>query len=137
MRGSPLLRALVALFVVALAGVPVWKLTHPQPAEATQTVAAPSVLEIPIHLTFSTAPRRAEVLHLGKVLWRRDSPGIDVTANIALAFPKEGVDLGVKVGWPPGAPESAVRIRLTDPDHDTHEKTVWGSDELDEVVTFP
>ena len=136
MRGSPLLRALIAFVFIALAGVPLWKLTH-----ADATVAAPARVDavavpVGLRLTFSAAPENFSVSHLGKVVWAGASHGTDESHDLALPFPKEGVDLVVKVKWR-GDAEGAVRLRLTDPDGNGHDKTIWGRGEMEEVVTFP
>ena len=139
MKGSPLLRALIAFVCIALAGVPLWKLTR-----ADATVAAPARAEmasanVSLRLTFSAPPESFTISHLGKVVWTERSNGFHTTYeshDLALPFPKEGVDLVVKVAWP-GDAEAAVRLRLTDPDGNEHDKTVWGRGETEEVVTFP
>ena len=127
---------MLAFVAIALMGVPLWKLTR-----AGQAIAAPAQVDaaaaqIPMRLTFSTAPQSFAISHLGKVIWADGTQGTDGAKNVALAYPKEGVDLQVKVVWPTDA-EGAVRVRLTDPDGSEHDKTVWGRGEMEEVVTFP
>ena len=136
MKGSPLLRAVLAFAAIALMGVPLWKLTR-----GGEAVAAPAQVElaaapIPMRLTFSIAPRSFAISHLGKLVWADETQGTDVTKTLALVYPKEGVDLEVKVLWPSEA-DGAVRVRLTDPDGSEHDKTVWGRGEMEEIVTFP
>ena len=139
MKGSPLLRAFVAFALIALAGVPLWKLTR-----ADATVAAPAQVEagavpVSLRLTFSAVPESFAISHLGKVVWADGSNKSHTTYEsdkLALPFPKEGVDLVVKVAWP-GDAEGAVRLRLTDPDGNEHDKTIWGHGAMEEVVTFP
>ena len=138
MKGSPLLRALLAFLAIAMAGVPLWRLTR----AGTATAAPPPAVErvaaqIPLRLTFSTAPRSFVIFHLGAVLWSGGTDGTDATKIVALPFPKEGVDLLLKVAWPTDAGDAAARIRLTDPDGNEHDKTIWGRGEIAEVVTFP
>ena len=139
MKGSPLLRACIAFLLIALAGIPLWKLTR-----ADATVAAPAKAEtvaagVSLRLTFSAPPENFTISHLGKVVWEDRSHGSHTTYEsheLALPFPKEGVDLVVKVKWP-GEAEGALRLRLTDPDGNEHDKTIWGRGEMEEAVTFP
>ena len=139
MKGSPLLRALIAFVLIALAGLPLWKLTRTRSA-IEDTVRADEVsLPVRLRLTFSAPPGSFAISHLGKVVWENKSHGSHTTHesdDLALAFPKEGVDLVVKVQWP-GDTEGALRLRLTDPDGNEHDKTIWGRSEMEEVVTFP
>ena len=136
MKGSPLLRALLAFVAIALTGVPLLKVTRAGSAVAAPVRAEAVVAQIPLRLTFSIAPQSFSISHLGAVVWADGTHGTDVTKTLALAYPKEGVDLQVKVKWPADA-EAAVRMRLTDPDGNEHDKTVWGRGEMEEVVTFP
>ena len=136
MKGSPLLRALLAFFGIAAMGVPLWKVTRAGNAMAAPAKVEAVIAKIAIRLTFSVAPRSFAVVHLGKVVWASGTDRTDVTNAFALAYPKEGVDLQVKVAWPADA-EGAVRVRLTDPDGNEHDKTLWGRGEMEEMVTFP
>ena len=136
MKGSPLLRALIAFAFIALAGVPLWKLTTVDGAVAAPAQAEAGAVPVSLRLTFSAAPESFAISHLGKVVWADTSNKSDTTLDLALPFPKEGVDLVVKVAWP-GDKEGALRIRLTDPDGDEHDKTIWGRGKMEEVITFP
>ena len=136
MKGSPLLRAMLAFFTIALAGVPLWKLTRAGVAVAAPARTETAAARVPLRLTFSIAPQSFAISHLGAVVWADGTQGTDVTNTLALTYPKEGVDLKVKVTWPTDA-AAALRVRLTDPDGTQHDKTVWGRGEMEEVVTFP
>jgi hypothetical protein len=137
MKGSPLLRALLAFVAIAMMGVPLLKVTRAGNAAPAPVSTEAAVAQIPLRLTFSTVPRSFAILHLGSVVWTDVTPATDVTKTVALAYPKEGVDLQVKVAWPADAGEAAVRVRLTDPDGNEHDKTVWGRGDVEDVVTFP
>ena len=136
MKGSPLLRALIAFALIALAGIPLWKLTTVDGAMAAPVQADTAAAQVTLRLTFSTPPENFAISHLGKVVWAGVPHGTDESRDLALPFPKEGVDLVVKVKWP-GEAEGALRLRLTDPDGNEHDKTIWGGGEMEEVVTFP
>lgn len=139
MKGSPLLRALIAFALIALAGVPLWKLTHAEATAMAPAQADVAAAKITLRLTFSAAPESFTISHLGKVVWENganSSHSTEESRELALAFPKEGVDLVVKVAWP-GDVEGALRLRLTDPDGNEHDKTIWGRGAMEEVVTFP
>ena len=128
---------MIAFAVIAMAGIPLWRLTRGGNAVAALPTAGAVVAQIPMRLTFSVAPRSFAISHLGAVVWAEATPGTDGTKTVPLVYPKEGVDLQVKVAWPADAGEAAVRVRLTDPDGNEHDKTVWGRGEMEEVVTFP
>ena len=140
MRGSPLARALLAFFVIALLGWPLWQLTRsdeavaaPAPKAAVATIKK----AIRLHLTFTTVPKSVTVEHLGEEVWKVTAAEADMEKEFPLDYPAEGVDLQFHIEWPEDAPLAAMRVRLTDPAGDTHDKSVWGKGAVDEVVTFP
>ena len=137
MKGSPLLRALVAFALIALAGVPLWKLTTVDGAVAAPVEVAATAAKIVLQLTFSTPPNSFGVLHLNKPVWSQASPDLHVEKEVELSFPDEGVDLQFRVSWPADLAYGAMRVRLSDPKGVEHEKTVWGQGDMVEIVTFP
>lgn len=140
MRGSPLVRALLAFFVIALLGIPLWRLTRPEEviaAVAPKVVAPVAVKAIHLHLTFTAVPKKFTVSNLDKVVWEAATPEAEMEQDVSMAYPPEGVDLQFHIEWPEDGPLSAMRVQLTDPAGDTHEKSVWGKGVDDEVVTFP
>ena len=138
MRGSPLLRALVAFVAFAVLGWPLWKITH-RTARALPSPEELSVPAKPIQLAFAFtfSPRAIEVLHLGKKLWNATNPGATADCLIELPWPKEGIDLQFQIDWPADAPLAAARIQLTDPEGNEHVKSIWSRGPANEVFTFP
>ena len=142
MRGSPLLRALLAFIIIGLMGWPLWQLTRPQEVLASTPAPKPAATvattkAIGLHLTFSTVPKSFVIRHLDKEVWKVTAPGADMEQQVTLDYPDEGVDLQFHIEWPDDAPLAALRVQLTDPAGDQHEKSVWGKGVVDEVVTFP
>ncbi len=138
MRGSPLLRALVAFVVLLFLAWPLWRLTHAEARLALPESApiSPTRSDIRLQLTFSAPATDLKVMHLGNEVWIDPAPKGMVERTLAIPYPKEGIDLEVKCKWLAGKP-SAVRVRLTEPRGVEHVKTIWGTGEIDEVVTFP
>ncbi len=136
MRGSPLIRALAALLLMLSLAFPLHRLLR---AEAT-TAAPVAKVEAPkaLHLQvdFTTAPKSFRVLSLGKELWREGAPQLEVSREVTLAFPPDGVDLQFECNWPEEV-RAAARVRLTAPDGAEHEKVIWGQGATTEVLTFP
>ncbi len=141
MRGSPLFRAALAFFIILSLGYPLWRMTGSEPAVPVQT-AAPARAEagpqkIHLQLTFTLPASSFKVLYLGKEIWSESAPGADLEKDLEVAYPKEGIDLHFQIAWPDDAPLAAVRVRLTDPSGETHEKSLWEKGPADEVLTFP
>lgn len=139
MRGSPLLRALLAFLLIASLGWPLWHLTHAAEIATTPEIATPdgSKKAIGLQLTFTQSPKSFTIRHLETDVWAEPAPQISMEREISMSFPDSGVDLVVHIEWPDGAPLAAARIRLTDPAGDVHEKSVWGLGTVDEALTFP
>ena len=70
MRGSPLLRALLAFLAILALGWPLVRLTTTAdgPREQPRVVAAVEQ-EIGLGLTFTLVPKSVKVLHLGQEVW--------------------------------------------------------------------
>ncbi len=141
MRGSPVLHALL-VFVALLALAPLlWRITQP---DASARVVGGNPTPEPVRksdvegrLSFSTAASRVTIQHLGKDVWSKASPAAEENFSLEIPWPKEGVELRVVVAWPDGTRSAAMRVRLTSPDGNEHDRTVWGDTAADEVLTFP
>ncbi len=139
MRGSPLLRAAIAFFVLLALGFPLWRLTRAsetsdEPARPTPVAEAKA---IHLQLDFTLAPKKVQVLYLGKEIWSETCPAAGMERDLSLVYPDQGVDLQFHVEWPEEAPLAAMRAKLTDPAGDTHDKSLWGTGPTDDVLTFP
>lgn len=140
MRGSPLLRAALVFVALLALGPLLWKLTRADavpPAPKHAIVQPSAAARVAIVLTFSTPAKKAAILHLGKEIWNKAQPGIEEAAAIELPWPKEGVELRAIVEWPEGTPTAAMRVKLTDPAGNEHDRSVWGHGSADEVLVFP
>jgi hypothetical protein len=138
MRGSPLLRALLAFLAILALGWPLRELTGT--ASATRVPPKPAAAEeqgIGLRLECTVVPKSVKVLHLGELVWSEASPTAVMDHPLKFAYPEEGVDLQFQIEWPPDAPLAAVRVTLTDPAGDTYTKSIWGQGSADEVLTFP
>lgn len=139
MRGSPLLRALVVFLVLLALGPLLWKLTRADavaPATEPAAVQPAAPAHVGIVLTFSTAAKKVALLHLGKEVWSKAQPEVEEETTIDLPWPKEGIELRVLVDWPEGTASAAMRVKLTDPSGNEHDRSVWGRGSADEVLGF-
>jgi hypothetical protein len=139
MRGSPLVRAAIAFFVLLALGIPLWRLTHAAEPSQAQKPAAPAAEAKAIHLQldFTLPPKKIQVLYLGKEVWSENAPAAEIERDIPLVYPDQGVDLQFHIEWPDDASLAAMRAKLTDPAGDIHEKSLWGKGIVDDVLTFP
>ncbi len=136
MRGSPLLRALAALLIMLSLAVPLRRMLR---ADQVAPIAAPeaeAAEKVRLQIDFTAPPSELRVLTLGQELWRARLPGDQVSRELALAFPEEGIDLQFECNWPNDL-RAAARVRLTDPQGAAHEKVIWGQGPTTAVLTFP
>jgi hypothetical protein len=136
--GSPLLRAVVTLAILLLLLVPLRSFTtaRSQPV-ALAPAATPEPAETAhLEITSTQAPFHYVVEHLGKPVWQGDSPDADVTTDLQLPIPKEGIDLLLKVTWPGSGP-AAAKLTLAHGDNDPVAQTVWGDGNASAVLTYP
>ena len=136
MRGSPLIRAACIVAILLLATIPLWKLTHKAESAPFVDAAPATKASVQIALAFAHEPSEFQILHLGKIIWEEKSPGAMMQKNLAMEFPKEGIDLEIKAAWPAATPLTAVRVSVTPGSGAAIEKTAWGNGALDEVLAF-
>ena len=141
MHGSPILRTIVVLLVLLLAGIPMYRMTHEVAGVSVIPPAAAGAAHAStVHLgvAFAQKPVRFEVLYLGKPIWAEEPvTALAETRDLTMQYPKEGVDLEYKVLWPPGTPLTAARLSAGADDAEPVEKTLWGSGQVDDVLSFP
>ena len=139
MRGSPLLRALIAFLAILALGYPLRRLT----GGGNVSTAAPVAIgkeaksEIKLQLTFTTPSKKFSVRHLGREVWTGESVEGTAERALTISYPAEGVELQLAADFPDGAPLAAVRCVLIDPQGDEHQKSCWGTGHIDEVIAFP
>ena len=137
MRGSPLLRAVVALAALLLLLAPLHSFTTARAQKPAAVTAAPAP-ETPAHLEIvsTKSPFEFSVAHLGKVIWHGSSAAESTATDLRLPIPKEGIDLALKISWRGGG-AAAAKLILTHDDGDPAERTLWGDGGAEDVLTFP
>src|ERR1700722_3167673 len=128
MRGSPFIRLLAILAVMALMGIPLRQLTTRRVAAAAPAPAQPQA-ESAVHLevTATSGPFEFVVKNLGNVIWKGETDGKPVTQDVKLPLPPEGIELGLE-GEFKGAPlPAAVKLAVTPENGSTLEKVVWAN----------
>lgn len=138
MRGSPLIRGLLAFLFILLLGIPIWKLTGesaPRLVAAPVSVPPAQKATVGLRLSFTATPSTVKVLHLGQEIWSAMTPAQEVEQQLQLEYPEEGVDLQFDVEWPNDS-LSAIKVVLTDPEGNQHERSLWGQGSISEVLTF-
>jgi hypothetical protein len=141
MRGSPLIRALIALIILLALGFPLHRLLQataaPEPAPAAAATPAPEKgAKVQLQVSFTTPPAESRLLSLGELVWKASAPSQSIEHELTLAFPKEGVDLQCEADWP-ASTRAAAQVKLTDPDGADHVKYLWGEGPTSDVLTFP
>lgn len=136
MRGSPIFRALIALCALLSLGWPLHRLLQADEGAAPEPVQ--QIVEkkrVHLQVSFTEAPVSMRVLSLGEKVWEEAKPAVTAEHDLAMAFPKEGVDLQFELAWPEGT-RGAAKVVLTDPDGGEHTEYVWGTGSTSDVLTF-
>ena len=136
MRGSPLIRALLVLIVLATLLVPLRRLTSQQRPLRAQPPLSHSVPKKPLHLelTCTTSPFKYQITNSGQTVWSGSETGATAQTDLNLEFPPEGVDLVMDVAWNEKRP-TAVRLVVKPSDDEATSQTAWGTTSVSEVVT--
>jgi hypothetical protein len=137
MRGSPLARAIMTVIALLALLLPLRQLTSHQSSTVLPPPDQVSTARQKLHLelTSTTVPFKFQVTHGGKPIWSGASTATTVATDTELRFPPEGIDLVLEVSWSEDQ-ETAVRLALTPEGSDTIAKTVWGTMNTSEVLTF-
>lgn len=136
MLGSPLVRAAVALAVLLLLLVPLRSFTAARPPVVAAVAAATPETMAHLEVVSTKWPFTFSVGYLGKPIWHGTSDGPSVANDVKLPIPKEGIDLSMDVGWT-GAETAAAKLTLSHDDNEPAERTVWGSGQASDILTFP
>ena len=140
MHGSPLLRTVTVILLLLVAAIPLWRMTHEAAAASVIPVASAPEAQSVVHLAvaFAQKPLRFEISYLGKPVWQSDLvTSLTAEKDLVMTYPKEGVDLEYEVVWPPGTPLCAARLSVAANDAEPVEKTLWGTTQIDDVLSFP
>lgn len=129
--------------VLLAVSLPLWRLTHAsaqsaRPAATGQTASPEGAVQVHLAVAFTQKPVRFEIDWLGKPIWEEEAvQGATQEKTVAMAYPKEGIDLEYKVQWPAGTPLAAARLTVAAGDTEPLSKTVWGATQADDVLSFP
>ena len=139
MRGSPLVRAILAVIVLLALMVPLRTLTSRRSEAATplQQAAQGSTAKkrFRLELTSTTVPFKYQITSGGETIWSGESNSTTVATDAELKFPPEGVDLVVDASWTENK-QTAVRLALIPQDSAVMAQTMWGTTSVSEVLTF-
>lgn len=139
------MRALGVLCVLLALGWGLRAVTHPPAEEDIITAgktpsgsdaAAARKVSVPVQVTFSAPAKKAELRHLGNVVWSAEAPPTTQKLVLQMPFPPEGIELAARVEWV-GSGLGAVRVQLTAPDGTELDRTAWGEAVLETILPFP
>lgn len=137
MEGRPWLRILLVLIGFSLLGIPVWSLTRGKPEIKVAEKAPATAGAFRVSLTFAEAPADFTVSYLGKPLFSGHGPEREFSGDWQVGIPKEGADLLLTANWTDGAPQTAVRVVVTQGNDTFADQTVWGQGNIVDTVTVP
>jgi hypothetical protein len=139
MRGSPLVRVILVVMALLALLVPLRILTGRLNETATPNAqaaqGAAGKRRFHMELTSTTVPFKYQVTSGGEKIWSGESNSTTVATDTELKFPPEGIDLVVDASWAQEK-QTAVRLALIPEDSDVMAKTVWGTTNVSEVLTF-
>jgi len=138
-RGSPILRTLLTALCLALAALPLWRMTHSRTAPVAD-VPGTTVAETPVTVPFQlqlSAPAKRVVLRdeADKVLWESATA---VEGMVEATWPRLPRNIQIQVDWvTPGAPRYFAKLRLDPPGSETVTHVFDASSDLDDLWELP
>ncbi|MBV8900645.1 MAG: hypothetical protein JOY92_11110 [Verrucomicrobia bacterium] len=135
MRGAPLVEALVALVALLSLAVPIRDLTLRSRSKLAPVIQAAPAKSVRLELVGTAPSFEFNVSYLGQALWSGTGHQSPSHADFQLPLPKEGIDLEVSARFP-DSNLHALRLTVSTGDGVGIERSAWGTDALDEVLTF-
>ncbi|MBW0000208.1 MAG: hypothetical protein JO015_13990 [Verrucomicrobia bacterium] len=135
MRGAPLIEALVALGALLLLALPIRELTARSRSKPAPAVQAAPDRSVRLEITGTASAFEFNVSYLGREIWSGTGHQAPSHADFKLPVPKEGIDLEVSARFP-DASLHALRLTFSTGDGIGIERSAWGTDTLDEVLTY-
>jgi len=134
MRGSPILRFLAIGAFLALAGIPIWSLTHREKPPAALSAAPQSGNhEVEISVT-SSREAMVTLSYAGQTVLQ--SPGPTATLSGRVTLPVDGADLIVHASWQDTSAPNAVRVTARCDGAPLGDATFWGESSVEDVLTI-
>lgn len=139
MRGSPILRTLLTALCLALAALPLWRMTHTRPvpvAGIPDVSATETAVTVPFQLQLSAAAKRVVLRdEADKVLWESSAA---VDGMVEATWPRLPRNVQLQVDWvTPGAPRYFAKLRLDPPGRETLTHVFDASSDLDDLWELP
>lgn len=123
---------LVALLALAL---PIRELTSRSHASPAPVATSPPTKPVRLELVGTASSFEFDVSYLGRKIWSGTGHQSPAHADFQLPLPKEGIDLEVNARFP-DSNLHALRLTFSTGDGIGIERSAWGTDALDEVLTF-
>jgi hypothetical protein len=137
MRGSPILRAVLAFLAILALAPLLSKVTASAPAVVAPVPVAVVASKVQLALAFTALPKRVAIKHLGREVWANETPSANEETALEIPWPEQGGELLFRVEWPDGAPLAAMRVKLTTPQDVEIERSLWGAGPVETVLNFP
>ena len=129
------MQAALVVIVLLLLLIPLHRLTD-RAASGTAVISPPSSTKhAQLSIRSTAAPFRFQIEFLGKVLWAESSSSPELSKEVDIDFPKEGIDLAVDGSWD-SQELVALEVSVSLPDGATLEKTLWGRGRISDVITL-
>jgi hypothetical protein len=137
MTGSPLFRAILTAIAFGLLIFPLRALTNHHPGHTVPATVAsvPTRKKVHLEITCTAAPFRFQILNEGRLIWDGESKSGTTSTDTELDIPEEGVDLVLDASWSERK-ETAIRLSFSQDKSETISRTVWGTTNVSEVLTF-
>lgn len=138
-RGSPILRTLLTALCLALAALPLWRITDGRKTPVTDslvTTAAEMPVIVPFQLLLSAPAKRVELRdEADKVLWESSAA---VESMVEATWQRMPRNVQIQVQWASaGAPRYFAKLRLEPPGTETLTHIFDASGDMDDLWELP
>ena len=130
-----MIEALVALVALLSLALPIRQLTMRSRSKPVPLVKAAPAKPVRLEVVGTAPSFEFNVSYLGREIWSGTGHQSPTYADLQLPLPKQGIDLEVNARFPDSSLH-ALRLTFSTGGGIELARSAWGTDTLDEVLTF-
>jgi hypothetical protein len=137
MRGHPILRLVILICFLAIAGIPVYFITRNRPVVVQSSAELSAKKNVPYEITMTAStPAHLALAVVGQIPVESSPSAESLIATYSMDASKPE-DLVVKARFVSPQKNAALRIQVRASGKMLKDATLWGSESIEDVISIP
>ena len=137
MRGHPILRLVILICFLAIAGIPVYLITRNRPVVVQSSAELSAKKNVPYEITMTASTPAHLALAAAGQIPVESSPGAESLIATYSMDALKPEDLVVKARFVSPQKNAALRIQVQVAGKMLKDATLWGSESIEDVISIP